>query len=315
MQKKHLLIGATAISLALTAVSAPSFAAEPRKAGGQRAERMIERLDTNKDSKISPDEFKANISATFKSYDADGNGQVSRDEIKAKREAFREAHKAWREARKTEGDAKAQAREKLAAARPGMLPGAGRMFDRADTDKSGSLSESEVVAAADMMFKRRDHDGDGFINVADLRDGKGRQNREQRAERMLKRLDADNDGKVSQEELLQRASATFQRLDTDGNGEVNKEELKAKRAEFREARRAFREIKATGADVTEAREKLRESGVGMLPGARRFDRTDADKNGAISKTEMETAASDMFKRMDKDGDGFVTKADFETAEK
>ncbi|MDO9417777.1 EF-hand domain-containing protein [Pararhizobium sp.] len=315
MQTKHLILGAAAVSLALTGFSTASFAAKHGKHGNRDGARMIERLDTNKDAKVSPDEFKTNVSATFKAYDADGNGEVTKAEIKAKRDAFHEARKAWHEARKTEGDTKTQALEKLRAERPGMLPGVGKMFDQADADKNGTLSATEVANAADAVFKRRDKGDDGFLDAADF-GGKGHGDRhgkrEQRAERMLQRLDLNKDGKISQEELVQKAALTFDQFDTNKDSQVSKDELKAKREAFHEARKAWREVKASeGEGRTEAREKLREARVGMLPGAgKMFERADTDKSGSLSKQEVASAAGEIFKRRDKNADGFIDAADF-----
>ncbi|WP_168168882.1 EF-hand domain-containing protein [Shinella sp. HZN7] len=307
MAKKELLLGAVAAGLLLSGAAAPAFAAKGEGRHGPRHAAMIERLDANKDGKVSLDEFKTNISATFKTFDADGDGQVTKDEIKARHDAFRDARKAVRAATDTDKD---KAREALRAAGPFMLPGAGRMFDRADTDGNGTLSEAEVLASAQKIFERRDSNKDGAIDTADARPhkGKGRHGKggEERAERMLKRLDANSDGKVSQEELLQRASETFQRFDADKNGEVTKAEVDARREAFRDARKAVREVKATDGEAkAAAREALRDARIDRM-GGRMFERADADKNGTLTKAEMETAAAAMFKQRDRNGDGFIT---------
>jgi Ca2+-binding EF-hand superfamily protein len=292
MARKDLLLGAVAAGLLLSGAAAPAFAAKGDGKHAARHAAMIERLDADKNGKVSFDEFKTNISAAFKTFDADGNGQVTKDEIKARRDAFKEA------------------REALRAAGPFMLPGAGKMFDRADADKNGTLSQAEVLASAEKIFERRDSNKDGALDTADVGQHKGKghhgKNREERAERMLKRLDANSDGKVSQGELLQRASETFQRFDADKNGEVTKAEVDAKREAFRDARRAFREIKATDGEAKqEARKALREARIDRM-GGRMFERADADRNGTLTKAEMETAAADMFKKRDRNGDGFIT---------
>lgn len=304
MARKDLLLGAVAAGLLLSGITAPAFAAKGEGRQGQRHAAMIERLDADKDGKVSLDEFKANVSATFKTFDADGNGQVTKDEIKARRDAFKQSRKTVRDASDADKD---KAREAMRAAGPFMLPGAGRLFDRADTDKNGTLSQAEVLASAEKIFARRDSNKDGAIDTADAGQPKGKgKNREERAERMLKRLDANNDGKVSQDEMLAGATKTFERFDADKNGEVTKAEVDAKREAFRDARKAFREVKASDGEARqEARKALREARIDRM-GSRMFDRADADKNGTLTKAEMETAAATMFKSRDANGDGFIT---------
>lgn len=169
MRKNTLILGAVAASLALTGFVAPTFAARQKPTPEQHAEWMMKRLDTNGDKKISPDEVQTRTAEAFKSFDADGNGQVTRDEIKAKRTAFREARKEWRAAKDKTGDEKTAAMEKLKEMRPTMLPGMRpKAFKRIDTDKNGSLSLAEVTARADQMFKRRDTNGDGVIDASDF---------------------------------------------------------------------------------------------------------------------------------------------------
>ena len=307
MAKKELLLGTVAAGLILSAAAIPAFAAKGEGRHHHRHGAMIERLDTDKNGKVSLDEVKANASAAFKAFDADGNGAVSKEEIKARHAAFKEARKAVRDAADADKD---KAREALRAGGPYRLPGAGKMFDRTDTDKSGTLSEAEVLASAEKMFERRDSNKDGVIDTADARPGKGKwhhgKHGEKRAEQMLKRLDTDKDGKISKDEMLARATQTFHRLDADGNGKVTKAEVDAKREAFRDARKAFREVKANDGEARDAaRKALRDARIDRM-GGRMFERADADKNGILTKTEMETAAAAMFQKRDRNGDGFIT---------
>jgi Ca2+-binding EF-hand superfamily protein len=305
MAKKELLLGAVAAGLIFSGAAVPAFAAKGEGKHHHRHGAMIERLDTDKNGKVSLDEVKANASAAFKAFDADGNGAVSREEIRARHAAFKEARKAVRDAAEADKD---KAREALRAGGPYWLPGAGKMFDRTDTDKSGTLSQAEVLASAEKMFERRDSNKDGAIDAADAGKGKWHHGKhgEKRAERMLQRLDTDKVGKISKDEMLARATQTFQRLDADGNGEVTKAEVDAKREAFRDARKAFREVKATDGEARDAaRKALRDARIDRM-GGRMFERADADKNGILTKAEMETAAAAMFQKRDRNGDGFIT---------
>jgi Ca2+-binding EF-hand superfamily protein len=307
MAKKELLLGAVAAGLLLSGASAPAFAAKGEGKHHQRHAAMIERLDADKNGKVSLDEFKTNASAAFKAFDADGNGEVTKDEIKARHAAFKDARKAVRNANETDRD---KAREALRAGGPYMLPGAGKMFEKADTDRNGSLSKAEVLAAAERIFAHRDGNKDGVLDTADARSGKGKWHHgkggEQRAERMLNRLDTDKDGRISQAEMLARANRAFERFDTDRNGEVTKAEVDAKREAFRDARKAFRAVKATEGEARDAaRAALRDARMDRM-GLRLFERADADSNGTLTRAEMETAANAMFKKRDRNGDGVIT---------
>ncbi|RDL49081.1 hypothetical protein BLJAPNOD_00178 [Ensifer sp. M14] len=166
MRNRTLILGVTALAVAVTGMAAPSFAARDKMTPEQRAERMIKRLDTNSDSKVSLNEFQARMTTNFKTFDTNGDGQISADEMKAKRQAFRDARKAWHEAKGKERDA---ALAQLKEARPAMVPGMRpKAFKRVDTDGNGSLSAAEVASASEKMFKRRDKNGDGVIDAADF---------------------------------------------------------------------------------------------------------------------------------------------------
>lgn len=169
MRNRTFILGATILAVAVTGLSAPSFAAGNKPTPEQRAERMIKRLDTNGDSRVSLQEFQTRVSTNFKSFDVNGNGEISRDEMEAKRQAFREARKVWREAHAKTGAERDQPIAKLREVRPTMLPGMRpRAFARIDADLNGALSTAEVAAAAERMFKRRDRNGDGMIDAADF---------------------------------------------------------------------------------------------------------------------------------------------------
>lgn len=165
--RNTILISGLVAAIALTGSIAPSFAGQGKHE--RRAERMMKRLDTNGDSKVSLEEVTMRASEAFKAFDADTSGEVTRDEIKVKRQAFREVRKEWRAAKDKTGAEKTAAMEKVKAMRPAMLPGMGRKgFKRADADKNGSLSLAEVTEQAGRMFKRRDKNQDGFIDAADF---------------------------------------------------------------------------------------------------------------------------------------------------
>lgn len=102
-------------------------------------------------------------------------------------------------------------------------------------------------------------------------------------------LDANNDGKVTQAEMLQfrqaKGAERFAAADTNNDGKLSKDELTAA-ADGRRARRV---------------EKM-------------MDRLDANNDGFLEQSEMapkEGRGSRMFSRADKDGDGALSQAEYD----
>ena len=132
------VIALTAIALASAAtvvVAAPD--------GQQRRGAMVERLkaaDTNADGLISKSEAAAlpRIAERFDQIDANRDGQVSFEELRA----FHASHRG--------GHGK-------------------KMLKMVDTDKDGKVSKAEALAAAAARFDRADANKDGFLTVEEMK--------------------------------------------------------------------------------------------------------------------------------------------------
>lgn len=107
---------------------------------------------------------------------------------------------------------------------------------------------------------------------------------------MFASIDADGDGKLTQEELAAHRAANFAAADTNGDGALDAEELAARhlaRVQETLAERSARMI-----------ERMDDSGDGLLqpdemgegPLESRFARIDTDNDGAISEAEAQAAA-------------------------
>ncbi len=130
---------------------------------------------------------------SFAELDADGDGKVTTEELKAFADAA--ATKRFQDA-DTDGDGKLSSDEMTAAAEAAKLDRQARrqeaMISRFDTDKDGFVSEEEMKAAMGERVGKRGTDTE-------------------RGERMIQRFDVDNDGALSAEEF-----AKMQEMAQDG---------------------------------------------------------------------------------------------------
>ena len=192
MLKRKIAITALGAALMLSTTASMTMAA-PRGGADRdgprlRPEPMFVHLlkvaDTNKDGKITKEEFNTRQEALFTEIDADKDGSITpkemRDYRKAKTEAWRAANPKPEKAavdgdkKKAEGDKKdgegkpREAREEgKGKGRKGKMGG---MFASADTDGNGQLSKPEFMAAGEKIFTRLDVNNDGVISVDDMPD-------------------------------------------------------------------------------------------------------------------------------------------------
>jgi Ca2+-binding EF-hand superfamily protein len=159
MNTKTVIAAALASVFAVTAV-APAFAAGDPAKHEKRMHRMIKRADTNRDGRISHAELANAISASFAVVDANGDGVLSQSELKNKKAAY----KSYRQ----EVKASRQSGERLAGVIR-MPRAVGKHFAEIDANGDGVISKSELTHVSERMFKRRDHNKDGYISAADFK--------------------------------------------------------------------------------------------------------------------------------------------------
>lgn len=116
-----------------------------------------------------------------------------------------------------------------------------------------------------------------FAHMGDWR-GKRGPGRGARAERLFERFDADQDGVITKEEILEIKTRDFASADTDGNGEISLEEFKAQFLE-------------------RSRDRM----------VRAFQFLDRDGDGSVTQAEADKVANRIFSRLDKDGNGAVER--------
>ncbi len=102
-------------------------------------------------------------------------------------------------------------------------------FATMDANGDGQITADEIEARKAAKFAELDTDGDGEVSLEEFtahHEGRGGD----RAEKMIKLLDADGSGGLSQEELenrknISRSQAMIAFLDENGDGQISEEEF------------------------------------------------------------------------------------------
>ncbi len=196
MTTRKIALSALGAALVLSTAATASFAAPGKGAKDRMPIRqeaafvhLLKVADTNKDGKISKEEFAARQDALFTEIDKDKDGSITPKEMReyrqAKMEAFRAANpRPEREDAKAEDDKAPEGKraerhaDREHGGRPGHQgwgkhggKGAGLgMLRWADTDENGQVSKAEFTAAGEKMFERLDKNKDGVISIDDMPD-------------------------------------------------------------------------------------------------------------------------------------------------
>ena len=113
-------------------------------------------------------------------------------------------------------------------------------FSQADLNNDGKISLDEFHKDIVRGFHALDFDRDGYISSADLRSLPDRAH-VRALERMLRRADADKDGKLSFAEVVKVRMSDFDEADTDNDATISLAEALAFDAKRREQMSAERE--------------------------------------------------------------------------
>jgi Ca2+-binding EF-hand superfamily protein len=225
---------------------------------------MLEKMDTNGDGRISLDEYLASATARFKGIDTKNTGNIDAAEMANSPEVAQRAERraasvvtrldkagngyvtkdefiaaATRRFARMDnnGDGKLTIDE-LGAGRHGHGPRqsdkaaqfAQKRLDKLDTNHDGVVTQAEYLAAAAAMYSQFDAQGNGKVTASEIAASPRAQERVAHAtERVVKRLDTNADGVVSQAEYLAAAQKRFSRMDKNGDGFIESDELPAHR--------------------------------------------------------------------------------------
>lgn len=181
----------------------------------------------------------------------------------------------------------------------------------------GKLTKEDFDARARERFARIDKNSDGVLDAAEIEgsigerrgwrgrmgkgDGAGMREGGRMGGRMMKRFDADKDGKVTAEEHAAGLRKIFAEMDLDNDGKITDADLPPT-------------MRGRNVLAGDAAGPGRGFGRGM-PMMRHLRGADADKDGTVTLDEFLAAARKRFATMDRNTDGAVDKADFDALRK
>ncbi|MGI9524298.1 MAG: EF-hand domain-containing protein [Hyphomicrobiaceae bacterium] len=185
-----------------------------RRRGERKAQRMIRRFDTDKDGKVTRSEFNARVGERFERGDLDGDGSITdqdlppllrdRGVLSGRVELPRSHGHGFRRGR--------------AAHR--IL----RFVQGADANGDGAITLEEASVAAGERFDRFDRNDDGVVDRADF-DALKNEILDYRVRRMLHRFGVGSDGLLTRDQFAKFRDDRFARLDYNNDGELSQDEL------------------------------------------------------------------------------------------
>jgi hypothetical protein len=161
--------------------------------------------DANSDGAVTRQEYDAAGAARFATLDANNDGQLTREERRAQRGERRRGR----------------------GGRGGGMMGA-------DANNDGNITREEFLARPTQMFDRLDADDDGVISASERPQRRERGERGERPARV--NPDTNNDGQLSRAEYAAMGATMFERLDANNDGRVTQEEATAARQNRRGGR-------------------------------------------------------------------------------
>lgn len=188
---------ASLLGLALASTAAAQQDKRPPSAEGAvrsaMADHFFERMDTDKDGRVTRAEAEAIERQLFDRIDANKDGAITRQESEEGTRALRAKELEMR-FKALDGNADGRLTQPESKLPPAI-------FDRLDQDKDHALTQAEFLAQPDRRAKHRELE--------------------------FEQADTNHDGKVTRGEAAERAKQRFERADANHDGVITRAELDA----------------------------------------------------------------------------------------
>lgn len=250
--------------------------------------RLLRNGDSDKDGKLSHDEFVAAMQVPRRERGGNGAARGERGVMALEPDAFFSRFDKNGDGKVTPDEMPEERRERFTA-----------LLTYADTNSDGGIEREEFAKmrerAAGGQTGRPGQQNSARQNPAQggQQTSNGQADSAAAYEAVFKTLDKNGDGKLSSDEI-RNASDSLAGLDKDGDGSITVAELGRTRP------RALAGLGGGGANADPARVW------------QRLIANDKNKDGKLSEDEMPERLQQAFSRLDQNGDGYVDETEFKT---
>jgi Ca2+-binding EF-hand superfamily protein len=189
------------------AVDTAEFEAPLLERAAYRVKRTLKKLDANADSKISSDEFLTGPRDRFNARDLNSDGKITEDDLPPGRKASR----GW-----------------FGGKSEDQSDGKSRFYGRG----KGERSLEDVTAKSAAEFAKIDANADGALDADELKK-QASERIEFTKKRKLHTTDANNDGRLTEDEFTARSVKRFAELDLNSDGRLAEDDFGSTSSKWR----------------------------------------------------------------------------------
>ena len=236
--------------------------------------------DADGNGQITRQEMEKSVATRFGKVDSDGDGALSVEELTAMSRAHR-GQFASKRGRFGKGQGSNQMGDKMR----------GRMRAAIDTNDDGQVTLEEFSAHALKRFEASDADGNDVVSLEEMessakawkgrRGGQGKHGRKGHGLQRLLEADTNSDGQITRAEAQASRGARFDELDQNNDGVLGEDERRYKKGRFGSSR----------------------DGEGRGQG---FGRMDQNQDGEVSRDEFLARPDRIFERLDENHDDVIS---------